>query len=98
MKRTTKTKAIGFNDLNDKLDLVIDQMATKEDVNLLESKIENLEKKFDLRFQQVLSAIDGLVKVVTDMQREYAAVAAQLSRHEQWIKLIAEKTGVKLTI
>ena len=90
-------KVVGVDDLNEKLDRIIDAMATSNDIARLDLRMEKLERKSEERFHRVMTAIDGLVKVVTDMQREYAAVSVQLSRHEEWIRLIAKKSGVTLS-
>ena len=85
-----------FDEINGKLDRVIDAMATKDDIARLEARIDALEKKSEGRFQQTMSAIDALTKAVSDLKLEYAVVNIQLKRHEEWIRLIAEKAGVKL--
>ncbi len=107
-------KRTGFDELNDKLDRVIDTMATKEDivrldgrmdrleiyidtrVGVVERRITDLDAKFDRKFNDVMTAIDGLAKAISDLAVEYAAVKMQLARHEAWLKLLAEKTGVTL--
>ena len=89
---------IGFREIDAKLDRVINAMATTENVKRIETRIDALEEKFDRRFHDVMVALDGLVKVVTDMQREYAAISAKLARYEEWFKILAKKTGVKLPI
>ncbi len=35
-------------------------------------------------------------KAIGNLSVEYAAISTQLSRHELWIKQIAEKVGLKL--
>ncbi len=88
----TRRKEIGFKELDAKLDRVIDALVTKAD----NSRIDQLERRIDERFEQVMKAIDNLAKAVSELTMEYAAVKIQLSRHEEWIKLIAKKSGVKL--
>ena len=39
---------------------------------------------------------DSIAKSISDLRLEYAAISTQLSRHERWIKEIAEKVGLKL--
>ncbi|MBI4068263.1 hypothetical protein HY413_02545 [Candidatus Kaiserbacteria bacterium] len=90
-KRARKQRT-GFDELNDKLDRVIDvisDMATKDD-------IARLDAKFERKFNGVMNAIDGLTKAVSDLTLEYAAVKMQLSRHEERIRLLEERAGVKL--
>ncbi len=86
-------KKAEFDVLNEKLDRVIDAMVTHEDLRQLE---ERLELKIDKRFNQVMTAIDALTKAVTDLRLEYMVINTQLNRHEEWIRLIAKKAGVKL--
>jgi archaellum component FlaC len=84
---------LGFEEISAKLDRVIDGMVTHEDLNQLE---ERLEAKIDKRIGEVIESIDNLVKAVSDLTMEYSAVKMQLSRHEEWIKLLAKKSGVQL--
>lgn len=95
VKKTTKNRT-GFDELNDKLDRVIDTMATSDDISRLDARIDELDRKFERKFNDVMNAIDGLAKAVSDLTLEYAAVKMQLMRHEEWIRLIAERAGVKL--
>jgi predicted nucleic acid-binding Zn-ribbon protein len=46
--------------------------------------------------QGLAVAVDSLAKAIDDLRLEYAAIKNQLARHEEWIKKIAEKAGVKL--
>ena len=92
----TKIKKSGFEELNNKLDRVIDSMTTREDIARLDNRINELEAKFDQRFHDVLTAIDRLAKTVSDLALEYAAVKTQLARHEEWIHILAKKAKVKL--
>lgn len=48
------------------------------------------------KFDRQLVLLDKLVGAVDAMRLEYAAVSAQLTRHEEWIKKLAEKAGVTL--
>lgn len=51
---------------------------------------------FETKLDQHLVLLDKLVGKVDAMRLEYAAVSTQLSRHEEWIKKLAEKVGVAL--
>ena len=81
-------------------------MLTDQDINkltaVLASKRDVMEIKHDLNdlresVQGLIVATDNLVKVISDLKMEYVAISSQLSRHERWIKQIAEKTGVNLS-
>ena len=46
--------------------------------------------------QGLIVSTDGIAKSIGELRLEYAAITTQLSRHELWIKQIAEKVGLKL--
>ena len=83
-----------FTAIDAKLDRIIDTMITHH--SQLNSRIDELEQKFDDRFDKTIIALDRLTKSAEDLLLEYAAVKMQLARHEEWIRLIAKKAGVKL--
>ena len=85
-------KRITLESLDKKIDRIIDVLVMKSDTK----RIDELERKIDKRLQEVVTAIDKLAKTVSDLAMEYAAVKIQLARHEEWIQLLAKKTGVKL--
>ena len=58
---------------------------TNDHITVLEGKLD-----------QHLVLLDKLIGTVEAMRLEYAAVSTQLSRHEAWIKKLAEKAGVAL--
>lgn len=89
-----KKKNIGFKELDAKLDRIIDVLVTKADT----SRVDALEKRIDERFGQVLAAIDKLATTIGKLNLEYAAISAKLTRYEEWFKILAKKTGVKLTM
>lgn len=89
-----KKKTVSLGDLDRKLDRVIDAMATKEDIDRLEKRMDG----FDLRLQRIIVALDTMKTSMEKMLLEYAAISTQLSRHEEWFKILAKKTGVKLPI
>ena len=85
---------VSLASLDKKLDRVIDVLVTKADTK----RVDELERKMDKRFQEVMTAIDRLAKAMSDLTMEYAAVKIQLARHEEWIQLLAKKSGVKLPV
>ena len=87
-------KKITLDSLDKKLDRVSDVLVAKADT----SRIDELERRIDERFEQVMTAIDSLTTAVHELTLEYAAVKTQLARHEEWFKILAKKTGVKLSM
>jgi len=87
-----KRGIVNLMSLDKKLDRVIDAMATKEDITRLERRMD----EFDRRLQRIIVAIDGLATNMDKMLLEYAAISAKLSRYDEWFKILAKKTGVKL--
>ncbi len=93
MAKKTIKKALGFNDIDRKLDRMIDAMVTHEDLIQLG---ERLEQRIDKRFAEVMTAIDHLATHVSSVMMEYVAVKNQLARHEEWFKIIAKKNNILL--
>lgn len=81
-----------FDELNSKLDRVIDAMATKDDIQRLDGRIEKLESSVN----ELTQSIERLVKLITDLQTEYAAIKMQMDRYDRWFKEIADKVGIQL--
>ena len=71
---------------------IIAVVATKEDIKGVNERLGSLEENLN-RF---VTASERFTGAFEDLKLEYAAVSTQLSRHEEWIKAIAEKSGVKL--
>ena len=98
-------------ELDRKLDIIVENMATKEDVadlraemhadfatkQELRQEIQALDDKFTQKFQELHVSIDGLMKPLSELKMEYTGMMIQLSRHEDWIKRIADKVGIKLS-
>ena len=68
--------------------------ATKKDVEEIKSDLGDLKELV----QGLLVASDSLLKSMSDLKMEYAAISTQLTRHERWIKQIAEKVGLNLAM
>lgn len=79
-------------DISTLLARVVAVVATKEDIAEMREDIAELNEKFDKQ----LVLLDKLIERVDAMRIEYVAVSMQLSRHEEWIKQIAAKAGIKL--
>lgn len=76
-----------------------DILSIKGDVSFIKTDI--LEMKSDMAdlkelVQGLIVSMDGIAKAIGNLSVEYAAITSQLSRHELWIKQIAEKVGLNL--
>ena len=71
---------------------IVAVVATKEDIRHLDERLSELEDNLN-RF---VTASEKFTGAFHDLKLEYAAVSTQLSRHEEWIKKLAEKAGVAL--
>lgn len=69
-------------------------LASKKDVEEIKSDLTDLKELV----QGIIISNDSIAKSITDLTLEYAAVKMQLSRHDNWIKQIAEKIGLQLVI
>lgn len=67
-------------------------LATKDDLQRIEERLSRVEKSL----HSLNVSVDRFVKIVADLQQEHVAINSQLTRHEEWIKEIARKTGVSL--
>lgn len=83
-------------------------MLNDEDINKLtavlasKSDIEEIEIKIDMAglkelVQGLIVSTDSIAKAIGNLSVEYSAISSQLSRHELWIKQIAEKVGLSLS-
>jgi|SRR3989344_4466550 len=70
----------------------ISSLATKQELRLLDEKVDSMRETLN----SLLTAIDGLTKVIDNLRIEYAAITSQLNRHEKWIQQIAQKAKIKL--
>ena len=67
-------------------------LASKQDVEEIKNDLAGLKELV----QGLIVASDSIVKSIKDLSLEYAAISTQLSRHDRWIKQIAEKVGLHL--
>lgn len=81
-------------------------MLNDEDINkltaVLASKSDIEEIKIDMAglkelVQGLIVSTDSIAKAIGNLSVEYSAISSQLSRHELWIKQIAEKVGLSLS-
>jgi len=81
-------------DLNDMTARNLKVFATKKDVEEIKSDIGDLREMV----QGLLVSTDAIAKSIGELKMEYAAISTQLTRHERWIKQIAEKVGLNLAM
>lgn len=79
-------------DISNVVARVVAVVATKEDIQRIEERLSSLEENLN-RF---VTASEKFTGAFQDLKVEYAAVSTQLSRHEAWIKKLAEKAGIAL--
>lgn len=76
------------------IDKMIRVFATKEDVRkIVQEELVEIKKSI----HGLVLGLDKLASTVDKLLLEYAAVSEQLTRHERWIKQIAQKAGVALS-
>lgn len=68
-------------------------LVTKDD---LEKALEDLPTREDFRL--LTTSIDNILKKMTSLQTEFLSLTNKVNRLEEWIKMVAEKTGVKLSV
>src|SRR3989344_102809 len=98
-----------FSELIEYLDGKFQQTATKQDISDVKDEIfglatkaelysvrDELDKKIDDKFNQIMDVLDGIAKLLETHYQELLALCAKVDRHEEWIKSLAEKAGVKL--
>ena len=84
----------GLKELDEKIDRVIEQMATKDDLNEVKEKVEENSKAV----HRILTIVEKLADPIQTIRTEYSAVSAQLERHDKWIKTLADETNIKLAV
>lgn len=79
-------------DISDSQDKLLSIVATKQELQEVKSDMADLKELV----QGLIVSTDGIAKAIGNLSVEYAAITSQLSRHELWIKQIAEKVGLNL--
>ncbi len=74
------------------VDKLTSVLASKHDVKEIRDDMADLK---ELVHGLIVSS-DALANSISNLTTEYAAISNQLTRHELWIKQIAEKVGLKL--
>ncbi len=79
--------------LNDQdIDRLTSVLASKKDVEEIRGDLGDLKELV----QGLIISNDSIAKSIGDLTLEYVAIKHQINRHEEWIKQIAEKVGLKL--
>ncbi|OGI64632.1 hypothetical protein A3H53_03410 [Candidatus Nomurabacteria bacterium RIFCSPLOWO2_02_FULL_40_10] len=78
--------------VSDSQDKMLSLLASKHEVKELKSDIGDLKELV----QGLIVGSDAIAKSIGELRLEYAAISTQLSRHDRWIKQIAEKVGLNL--
>jgi hypothetical protein len=76
-------------------------LGLKGDIGYLKNEVVEIKSDMaDLKelVQGLIVSTDSIAKSIGNLSVEYAAITSQLSRHELWIKQIAEKVGLNLAI
>lgn len=73
-------------------------LATRQELQGMKRDLESDISALRESINGLATAIDGLVKTIDNLRIEYLAITAQLNRHEQWIKQIAQKAKVELAV
>lgn len=68
-------------------------LATKSDID----KIDNRLARLETITEGLVTAVDGLVRRVENLNQEYLVMRDRDTRHERWIREIASKIGITLT-
>ncbi|MEK9181035.1 MAG: hypothetical protein AAB871_02270 [Patescibacteria group bacterium] len=71
---------------------LIQVFVTKDD---LKEAIANLATKEDIN--RLTNSIDGILRRLEILHTEFMSLTNKVNRLEEWIKTVAEKTGVKLS-
>ena len=76
---------------DDDIQKLISVFATRDEIS---SMLENKADKEDIR--NLVSAVDSYAKRAETIFQELVMLSHRVNRHENWLRQIAEKVGVKL--
>ena len=77
---------------NEDINKLTSVLASKKDAEEIKNDLGDLKELV----QGLIVASDSIAKSIGELTLEYTAISSQLSRHDRWIKQIAEKVGLKL--
>lgn len=81
-------------DISNSQDKILAVVATKQELQEVKNDVADLKELI----QGLIISNDSIAKSIGNLSIEYAAITSQLSRHELWIKQIAEKVGLNLSL
>jgi hypothetical protein len=67
------------------------KLALKSDVDKIMEILENMDRKFEDRFDNVMTALDGIVSSINDIKVEQAANLGAHERFEERFVLLEDK-------
>jgi len=70
---------------------LVEVFATRDEIETL---LERKADKDDIRM--LISSIDAVLKRLETLTTEFISITNKVNRLEGWIKILADKTGVKL--
>lgn len=62
----------------------------------IETILEQKADKDDVRM--LVDSIDAVLKRLDTLNTEFLSISNRVNRLEEWIKIVAEKTGIKLPV
>lgn len=69
-------------------------LATKTDVAELKEDLSGLKETVNA----MVVSIDGVLKKLETLNVEFLSITNKVNRLEEWIKMVADKAGVKLPV
>jgi iron uptake system EfeUOB component EfeO/EfeM len=85
-----------INELDEKVNRVINVMVTVDEFETFKSEVRSDIADLKETINHLAASMDKLLKVLTDLQVEYAAIKIQMTRYDRWFKELAEKVGLEL--
>jgi hypothetical protein len=74
----------------------LDDFATRTELYLVRDEIKQDITELNKKFDQIMNSLDRFAGLLERYFQEQVALGAKVDRHEEWIKQIAGKMGIKL--
>lgn len=85
LKRVNESRQIYYNYLMHKSELFDNEDEMKQNKNILETKLRDLDGKFELRYQQLKAKSDMISEKVRALEDEMAGIREGISQYNQFI-------------